>query len=433
MRQFLIALIIILILAGVGGGAWWYLQFNRGSNPNVPVAPALDDSLGQNFPISDPIVDPTPLTDPNHPTNNSTASETPAEPVLDQPSGLSILNSRAASGAMIIAAATSSASDKLVFLERETGLVAEINLKSGEKRSLARLPVRGAIETGVLALSNGKLTAWFSTLVGESKNYFQATVTLATSTAELNLPEPPIESLAPQVRELALSPARDQFFTLETVGEETIGKVTTMKTGKTSLVFNSKLNQWLVSWPEKNLISLTSRPADNLPGHLYLVNLKTNSADPVLSGINGLISLVSPNGQKVLYSKIGNLGLELSLYTRSTKETRPLTVKTLANKCVWNDSSTFIYCAAPQSVGASFSLVNRLLGGVKFNDLVWKINADTGTAQLVWAETAGLGDAINLLITKDERKIVFTEREMGQLRQVELKDGLTPVAPTTHE
>ncbi|MEK7584916.1 MAG: hypothetical protein AAB455_00115 [Patescibacteria group bacterium] len=432
MRQFLIVLIIILILAGVGGGVWWYLQFNRGG-PNVPAAPVLDDSLGQNFPISDPIIDPTPLPDPNQPNPNPSQTNDSVAPTPDQPSGLSILNSRAASGAMIISAATSSASDKLIFLERETGLVVEVDLRSGEKRSLARLPVRGAIEAGSLVLNSGKLTAWFSTLAGESKNYFQATVTLATSTTELNLPEPPIESLSPQIRELVLSPARDQFFTLETVGEDTIGKVTTIKTGKTSLVFNSKLNQWLVAWPEKSLLGLTSRPADNLPGYLYLVNLKNNSADPILSGINGLVTLISPSGQKILYSKIGNLGLELSLYIRSTKETRLLTVKTLANKCAWNNNSTFVYCAAPQSVGVGFSLVNRLLGGMKFNDLVWKINADTGTSQLVWAETAGLGDATQLLVTKDERKVIFIERETGQLRQVELKDDLTPVAPTTRE
>lgn len=306
-------------------------------------------------------------------------------------------------------------SDRVLFLERATGLIVEMDLADRARRELARLPLRAPLAEAILTLDSQKLSVWFSAIAaGGQKNYFSGGLVLATS-SNLTVPEIEFAPLGGAAQNIALAPGRDRLFTLEQVGEETIGQVLDLKTKKRRLVFNSRANQWLAHWPEKNLIALTNKPASQAPGYLYLLNLRNDELQKILGGINGLTALVSPNGQKILYSRSSNRRLELGLYDRLRNENMTLAIATLPEKCVWTSDSSTVYCATPRSLPAATYPDDWLAGEIIFDDGLWQINVGSGASRLIWADEPGLGDAINLLAAAGGKKFIFTDRLTNRL------------------
>ena len=61
--------------------------------------------------------------------------------------------------------------------------------------------------------------------------------------------------------------------------------------------------EWLVSWPNKETITLATKPSFAAAGYLFFLNSKTGGANKILSGINGLTSLVDGTAKNILYSE----------------------------------------------------------------------------------------------------------------------------------
>ncbi|MBI4135951.1 MAG: hypothetical protein HY481_00135 [Candidatus Vogelbacteria bacterium] len=432
MTKRLIILIAILIVLMSGVGIWWWL-----ARPLAEPAPAPIDP-SQAFPVSPPL----PASTPTLPieTLNPPAAITPAQPAEKINPRIIVLSERAVAGVTIIPAATSTESDRVLFLERETGLIVEMDLADRARRELARLPIRAPVEEAILILDSQKLSAWFSTIIaGGQKNYFSGVLKLAVSaTSSLTLPEIESEPFSRAVQDITLAPGRDRLFTLERVGEETIGKVLDLKTQKSRLVFNSRANQWLAAWPEKNLIALSNKPTAQAAGYFYLLNLRNDELQKILGGLNGLTTLVSPNGQKILYSRSQRGGLELGLYDRVKNENMTLAIATLSEKCVWSHDSTVVYCAAPRSLPFAIYPDDWLAGEVVFDDLLWHINATTGVSRLIWADEPGLGEVINLLVAEGEKKFVFTDRLTNRLFLIDpvrnfVSNGVDELTPPLSE
>jgi len=400
MNKWSIALILILFVLLIGGGLWWWLTQTTGtSSPNAPTDPS------QVFPVPPRVTAPPPIPAPSK-TDDSVG-------IINRPTpGLISLSERAVAGAII----TSSSS--VLFLERETGLVVEMNLANRERKEIARVAlgpaIGGPIREAILAPQSAKFSVWFSAGAGAEKNYFRGGLTAASTSNNFSLPEIELELIEGKISTLIVSPAADQIFTLEQVGEETIGKVLNLKTNQSRLVFESKINAWLAAWPEKNLISLTIKPTNQGAGAAYLLNLRNDRLERIIGGINGLLTLISPDGQKILYSRGGASGLELGLYDRQKNMNRILTISTLPEKCVWSPDSSMVYCASPRILPPAVYPDDWLAGEIIFDDWLWEINATTGLNRLVWSAETGLGDAIKLQIA-DQGKVVFTDRLTDRL------------------
>lgn len=418
MNKRLIILIAILLVLMIGVGLWWRLSQ---STDDESAAAPIDPS--QIFPVPPSIVASS-STPPNVLDGSPTPIIPPAAPATNQPNpNLVSLSTRAVTGVTVIKSATSTESDRVLFLERETGLIIEMNLGDREKRELARLPIRAPINEAVLNLEiskgkTAKLSVWFSTASGDEQNFFRSSLDLnSASSTNPDLPEMSPEPMGANTKSFALSPARDQLFTLEQIGEETIGKIFDAKNLKGRLVFESKINQWLTTWPEKNSIILTSKPASRAGGYLYLLNPRgnLNNQKKIIGGLNGLTVLISPNGQKALYARSAFPNLELGLYDRQKNETRVLAIATLPQKCVWTADSSAIYCAVPRAWPTATYPDDYLAGEVAVDDLLWRIETKDGIGRLVWSDEPGLGDAVNLLTANQNQKIIFTDRLTGRL------------------
>src|SRR3989344_5913034 len=137
MNKWSIALILILFVLLIGGGLWWWLTQTTGtSSPNAPTDPS------QVFPVPPRVTAPPPIPAPSK-TDDSVG-------IINRPTpGLISLSERAVAGAII----TSSSS--VLFLERETGLVVEMNLANRERKEIARAAIVPAIGGGVRAADFG--------------------------------------------------------------------------------------------------------------------------------------------------------------------------------------------------------------------------------------------------------------------------------------
>ena len=406
-KQLLIVLILILIVLLVGGGLWWWLTQTTKTTP----PPIIDPS--QSFPVPPRLVVPPPTIPPTGSNTPTTTITNSPPPNVGQPnSRLTTLSERAVAGAIII-------SDKVIFLERETGLIVELNLVNREKKEIARVPLGpaagGQINEAILISQPAKLSIWFSTGAGAEKNYFRGSLALSSTSENFILPEITPEPLEQNIKTLILSPDRDRIFTLIQVGEEIIGKVLDLKTNKSRLVFESKFNDWLAVWPEKNQIILTTKPTSQGAGAVYSLSLRNDKLERIIGGLNGLLTLTSPDGQKILYSRSAAFGLELGLYDRQKNTNRVLIISTLPEKCVWSEDSLIVYCASPRILPPATYPDDWLTGEVILDDLLWEINAATGLNRLIWSAEPGLGDAIKLQVANQRNKFIFTDRLTNRL------------------
>ena len=181
--------------------------------------------------------------------------------------------------------------------------------------------------------------------------------------------------LPENITDMSVSQDKSKVFYLTNTSTGSIGTTLMLETGTRSQVFDSSLSEWLSSWPSDNKITLTTKPSYNTAGFMYVVNPNTKSFEKVLSGVNGLTTLMSPDGKKILYS---NNNLSLYVYELETGKSTLLGVKTLAEKCVWDDVSELVYCAVPQSVNGIEYPDSWYQGTQSFSDEIWKVNTTTG-------------------------------------------------------
>lgn len=229
----------------------------------------------------------------------------------------------------------------------------------------------------------------------------------------------------------------DKLFYLENGISASAGSITSFKNTLNSKIFSSSFTEWLPQFPSQKLVTLTSKPSANVPGHLFFIDPKTKASTKVLGGINGLTTLTSHDGKFVLYSETRSNKPGLSLYDTVKKETRILPLQTLPEKCVWSFKNVaLIYCAVPQAIPGGTYPDEWYQGTVSFSDAVWLIDASTGLTQKVMTPSdynAPSLDIINPTISSDDYHLLFMNKVTGTpwvYRTVEvIPPWVEPVAP----
>ena len=224
------------------------------------------------------------------------------------------------------------------------------------------------------------------------------------------------------VKDISLAPDGQSIFYLFETGENTIGTILDFATDKKTQIFDSAFNEWLSFWPNSKMITLTTKPSYLAPGYLYTLNPSTKSFIQALGEIPGLTTLASPDGKMAL---VANNTLALSIYRLDTKISESLGVRTLPEKCAWGKTSDVIYCAAPRLVTSANYPDTWYQGEVSFEDQIWKINVETGSASIILdpavASTGEEVDGIKLALDEGENYLFFVNKKDSFLWRVELK------------
>jgi hypothetical protein len=133
-----------------------------------------------------------------------------------------------------------------------------------------------------------------------------------------------------------------------------------------------------------------------------------------------------PDGQHLLYSVYSDdTGTRPTLWiTRADGENigqnnRPLGLQTWVDKCTFTASSA--YCAVPESLPEGVGYVPEVADGIP--DIFYKIDLKTGAKTLLGRPTGDRSGytASQLMVTADEDKLYFIDKQTGNLYDINLK------------
>ena len=228
--------------------------------------------------------------------------------------------------------------------------------------------------------------------------------------------------LPDNITDVSISPDTTKIFYLLNVGDNIVGTVLNLLDNKKAQVFDSPFTEWLSFWPNSSMITLTTKPSFSVPGHMYTINPGTKSFNRMLSNVNGLTTLTSPDGKSVLY---GDNNLSLSIYHVSTKVSDILGIRTLPEKCVWGKGNDIIYCAVPTFATFGQYPDTWYQGEVSFSDQIWKINTKDGNATMLLDPATAPGgeevDGIKLALDANGKYLFFVNKKDSFLWKLDLQ------------
>ena len=224
------------------------------------------------------------------------------------------------------------------------------------------------------------------------------------------------------IKDISLSPDASKIFYLFEIGDSMIGTTLNFLDNKKVQIFDSPFTEWLSQWGNEKTILLSTKPSGNAPGYTYSLDLIKKNLLKVLGEINGLTTLLSPDGKFIIYT---DNSLLLSVFYTDSRNSNSLGIRTLPEKCVWNKTSEAVYCAVPKFINAGLYPDIWYQGEVSFSDQFWKIDIQTGNATLLLDPLTVPGgeeiDGIKLALDKDEDYLFFVNKKDSFLWKLELK------------
>ncbi len=245
------------------------------------------------------------------------------------------------------------------------------------------------------------------------KEYLGADSSVANEITGSFLPE--------NISDISVSPDTSKIFYLFDTGNSIAGVTLNLQTNTKVQVFDSPFTEWLSSWPNSKMITITTKPSVNEPGYVYAVNPDNQDLTKVLGGIKGMTTLTSPDGKMVLY---GDNSLSLNVFDTDTGSSSLLGVKTLPEKCVWGSASDVVYCAVPKSIAEGDYPDSWYQGEVSFNDQIWKIDVKSGNTTMIADPFSTNGedvDAIKLGLDGSQNYLFFINKKDSYLWELNLK------------
>jgi len=311
-----------------------------------------------------------------------------------------------------------------LYMERATGHIYKINLDGTNSVRLSNATVPKSFEASWSYKSDKMAVRYFEDPAPGSiklavKTFLASIGHLlkATSTSEAELKGLALPS---SVSEIAVSPAEDKVFYLSNTGDElTEGMVADFSNKSQKKIFELPFGEFNISWPTKDNIVLLTKPSAKAEGYLYFLNQKTGILTRILGGIKGLAAVVSPDGEKIIFSGIGQDGTESKIYNLKTKTVSELGFATLADKCAWGKKNkNMVYCAVSAKKPDTNQPDGWYQGLVSFDDGIWSKNITTGESQNILSRFGV--DIVNIFISDDENHLIFTDKNDGTLWSLKL-------------
>ncbi len=224
------------------------------------------------------------------------------------------------------------------------------------------------------------------------------------------------------IKDISISPDTLKAFYLSETGDSMIGTALNFSDNKKVQLLDSTFTEWLAQWPNKNILTFSTKPSANVPGYMYTIDSTGKNLNKVLGNINGLTTLESPNGKMILY---GDSDLSLFIYHTDTRNSDKLGVKTLPEKCVWGGVSDVIYCAVPILIDGNLYPDAWYQGEVSFSDQIWKIDVKSGNTTMISDPATVAGgeniDGIKLALDEGENYLFFVNKKDSFLWKLDLK------------
>ncbi len=396
MRRTLTIFAIVIIL--LGGGIAAYFYFFAKTATVVTVAPEGGTGLpiaGEAAPASSAI--------------GSTGTATPSAPTHVSARLVQISAGPIVPGEVLVdskASASSSAEVSVNYIERQSGNVYSYLVRAGMLTRTSNRTIPGIQAAAWLPDAS---LAFVRYLSGTDFSTINSYALPANGSGGFFLPQ--------DISDIAVSST--SVLTLASGANGSVAALLHTDGTHSSEIFTTPLSELSVSFAGKNQYLAYTKPSAVLPGVAYLVDSKGNFSS-IAGPLPGLIAKASPSGKWVLVSYSNNGVMQMELVNVATRESIPLPVATIADKCVWTADDSTIYCGIPMNPRSGLNYPDDWYqGAVSFSDRIWKIQVSGRYAQLVLDfskenNNASL-DAESLAIDPLGTTLVFINKNDGSL------------------
>ncbi len=191
------------------------------------------------------------------------------------------------------------------------------------------------------------------------------------------------------------------------------GIVTNSNATGSQTVFRSELSEWLSQILSGTQVSLATKASGFVEGYAYLLETTTGRFERLIGPRFGLTTNIDPEGRYVLFSETNARGFTLRLLNTETQNEQELSITTLPEKCTWESTGAFIYCAVPASIPAGVYPDDWYMGLVTFRDDLYRIDIETGNVRL---ETRLPNiEVINLQVAPSQNYLYFMDNITKEL------------------
>ncbi len=430
-KKNLFILIGILLIIGVGG----YIYF---STQNNGVVGNNTSSSGGGFSSLFPFFKGT----GGGTTGGTTGVQTPqggsaGETPLVQAGALHQISNRAIAGYFLIkkenpaptkklAISTEKESGNLASLptirlaERGTGNIYDIDTAGNNEKKISTTPI---LRTAIALFGNNGTSVLIRYIKNDNQTVASYLGQIKTPSKDENGGEVPgsiTGSFLPDnIIDVVVSPDGKNFLYITPTDAGSAGF--TIKTDGSGIkqIFQSAFSEWLLQWSPGGIFATTKASSDTA-GYVYKIS-SLGIFNRLIGGIQGLTTLMSPDGKHVLYSTASSRTLSLRIHSFIDGVEIDPGLATLPEKCIWSPGNQNAYCAVPSRLADVLYPDAWYQGIVQFSDSFWKINTVTGeTTQIVPVGENDI-DATFIQLDPDESYLYFINKTNGTLWSLDLK------------
>ncbi len=303
------------------------------------------------------------------------------------------------------------------YIEKATGHIFELDLFSPRKDRISNTTIPLAYDA-VWGNNNNSLIARYLKDDNQTIDTYSLNIKAVSTTTENTISGITFPSHINDVSVLGNS----VFYIIQN-RTGSVGYISNIDGSKKRQIWNSPIREVLGQFVNGTTVSLTTKPAPNIPGFMYTVNISNGQTKKILGNIVGLTTLMSPDGTKILYMSSGN-GVGASVYDTVSKKYTNITPITFPEKCVWSKKiKTIVYCAVPRESITPDSLTSWYMGLSQFTDDIWQYDTKTNTSKIVeslYDDSGEVIDVIKPILSDGEQYLVFINKRDGSLWSLDL-------------
>src|SRR3989338_420250 len=215
----------------------------------------------------------------------------------------------------------SRAEDKIYYFKKDGGELTAFSFPAGTQESLSTITIVGMMNASWSPARDRAIVSYLDgTLV---KSFlFKAIGTSSVAT------------LPTGVRSSAWSPTGSSLGYLTEKDGETLLSTADSSGKNQKTIFRTPMRELSLSWPLPEKFALQTNPSGVVPGYIFIFTRSTGELKRFLGPTNGLTSLWSPKGGKLLVGSTNAAGKSLSLAIRdsSGKEIMTAAIQTIPEK-----------------------------------------------------------------------------------------------------
>lgn len=313
----------------------------------------------------------------------------------------------------VLGTTTGETTTRIRFVERGTGHIYETTSETGVFERISNTTIAKARNSVWSDDGHFVLIQFEEDQTGNLKSFLAGVEENRTETEELDG-----FFMEDNLRSPVFSPSGTMLaYLVETRGGSEV-RVFDTETEEVSVVFQSPVSEWVLSWPNEEGLVLTTSPSGISRGFSYKKPLGVGGFEKVVGGFFGLTTKVSPDNLVIFSAFSGN---SVHLFQKRGGENINLSPDTLPEKCSSLDG-VFV-CGVPNSIPSGLYPDNWYKGNVSFNDSVWALYPNSGFSDLLYSE-GGVFDVVKPQISDDGGLFLFVNKKDSGLWALSSQSGL---------